>query len=378
MTLQVFRDHDQGAAFVLILVTTPICTLATGLRFLASKRSGRKNNVLEDVFAGLSLAFFLVFCFMFLYLMIKMNGRSLQELALLPPEELIHILKIGWIMSPQYVPNQVFTKMTLVFLYFRIFSADEVFVKWLYGLGILQVMWGIAVYIVKFNLCSPIEFTWDKSVVGGTCIEIGPFLAASETINSLIDFAMIGLAIWIVRSLRMGRGNKIKLAVLFAVGGLSGVIGFIKIAEAYGAAYNNIRSPIWDIVQMASSIICCCAPIYKPLILELGIVKALRSTFGSSAHGSGSGGSGFSKKSAPKPPRWNGNRWTGGGSKEEDTHMSWVRIGGSNAPSSSKEELAWKAEVYGAPYDGSNPPRGAQADGYPMRTLEVRQNVEMV
>lgn len=325
----------------------------------------------------------------------------MPELFVAPPEEITHILKVGWGMSPQYTLNQVFSKLTLIFLYHRVFSVDEVFVRWLYGLGIAQIAWAIPTYVVKWNLCSPIEYTWDKSVPGGTCINIGPFLAATEAFNSLIDFAMIGLAIWIVQTLRMSTANKWKLAVLFSIGGLSGVIGFIKIGEAYSAACkmrppytsrcssrtaadvrrnlqdNNIRSPLWDVIQMATSIICCCAPVYKPLILELGIVKALRSTFGSS--GGGSGSRSYSKSKPPTPPRWNGKKWTGRSSLSESAgsgggghhHQPWLRIGGS-----SKEELAWTAEVYGA--SGANNNQDENAPAYPLRTMEVRQTVEIV
>ncbi len=122
-------------------------------------------------------------------------------------------------MSPQYCGNQLFSKLSLVLLYYRLFSIDETFVRWLYGLSILQIGWFISSYITKWLLCTPIAFTWDKSGTG-TCIDTGAFLAASETINSLVDFAMIGLAIWIVQSLRVDTATKWRLSVLFSLGGL--------------------------------------------------------------------------------------------------------------------------------------------------------------
>ena len=50
MTFQVFKSSDEGAAFVVTLITLPICVLVTILRFVVIKRAGRKIAV-EDWFA---------------------------------------------------------------------------------------------------------------------------------------------------------------------------------------------------------------------------------------------------------------------------------------------------------------------------------------
>lgn len=58
-------------------------------------------------------------------------------------------------------------------------------------------------------------------------------LAAEETINSCVDFAMMAIAIFMVRKLKMKAHLKRKLAAVFVAGGLSGVLGFVKIGEVY-------------------------------------------------------------------------------------------------------------------------------------------------
>lgn len=71
---------------------------------------------------------------------------------------------------------------------------------------------------------------------------------------------------------------------MFALGGLSGLIGFIKIGEAYGDVGSNILNAVWDEVQMAVSIICCCAPIWRTVIPEIPLLQTFWSkTFGSSS-----------------------------------------------------------------------------------------------
>jgi drug/metabolite transporter (DMT)-like permease len=58
MALNVFQDPQETAAWVVCIIFTPICILATVLRFVATKRAGRAFGW-EDWFALLGLVFFL-------------------------------------------------------------------------------------------------------------------------------------------------------------------------------------------------------------------------------------------------------------------------------------------------------------------------------
>ncbi|KAJ0115789.1 hypothetical protein J7T55_010612 [Diaporthe amygdali] len=367
MALEVWKDSQQLGGFILCVVTIPMCCLATGLRFAASKKTTGKVN-LESWLALASLVFFLVYTLMFLYLLTVLNGQSLTELAMGPPETIVHVLKVGWAMSPQFCPNQLLTKLTLLLFYHRIFWINKRFVRWLWCIGVLTVLWTISVYLVKWMLCWPVAYTWDKTLSGGKCIEIPAFLAASETINSVIDFVMIAMAIRIVATLQMSFSEKFRLSILFSVGSLSGIVGFIKIAEAYSAAYTSILDPIWDITQMATSIMCCCAPSFPSLFAGLEMPKPLSSLFSSLRSSKG--------RSAV--------------STDQSKSGSWVPM------SASQPNLAW-TQVSAVHQNDGRPSDGRPSDGYgfdtgsyhrvsdqtvnpsyPMKVVEVRQDVEFV
>ncbi|CAJ2508443.1 Uu.00g134690.m01.CDS01 [Anthostomella pinea] len=313
MAFNVFQNSQQGAAFVICVVTIPLCTIAIILRFISTRRARQKIGY-EDIFALLALLFHLLYTTIFLYLLSRLNGQVYIEIGAVSPSKLIHILKVGWFTSAQYTGNQLFTKLSLLVFYHRLFSINRTFDRWLQFLGILQIAWFVPVYLVKYFFCLPVESIWNLSVPG-KCINIGAFLAATESINSLIDFAMIILAVWIVNSLQMSNHAKWKLGMLFALGGLSGIIGLIKIKEAYSAAYNNFLSPIWDIVQMSTSIICCCAPIYKPLISDLKILKTLKATFSSS-----------DSQSKSRNFSTSGRSWATDSNRYETGDEAWLRL----------------------------------------------------
>lgn len=195
--------------------------------------------------------------------------------------------------------QQLFAKLSLLFLYYRIFSSSRVFVRWCYFLGIVQLIWSIATYLLHYFACMPPQKIWDRTIPGH-CINSAAFLVGGETVNSLVDFALVGLAIWIVQSLQMKTSVKLKLAAIFAFGGLqvplypthpiqalganqtirAGILGFVKIGQGFAQMSTETLAfldPIWATVQQACSVICCCAPVYKPLLPEIGIYRRLRS-----------------------------------------------------------------------------------------------------
>lgn len=191
------------------------------------------------------------------------------------------------------------------------FWSDRTFVRWVHIIAVLHVCWFITFFFFLLFLCKPISKWWDVSgTQPGYCVDGNAFMVPEETINSAIDFAMVVLTVAVIRKLQIKKHLRAKLAFIFIVGGFSGVIGFVKIGLVYGAADTNgrecgflpmylapshmtlcppppvtPRGPVlatrsyqmslaeendtnafWDILQMAASILCACAPMYKSLL----------------------------------------------------------------------------------------------------------------
>lgn len=119
---------------------------------------------------------------------------------------------------------------------------------------------------------------------------------------------------------------------------------------------------------MATSMICCCAPIYKSVFPSLGLIEAVKEKFGS-----------FSLSRTqlnPKDPGGLSGSSLSGSSSRKTWNPNWLRLNGAGP-----EEHAW-ANVSAAPQD--RPLNKANSSGdngdvsYPLRTLEVRQTVEYI
>lgn len=166
----------------------------------------------------------------------------------------------------------------------------------------------------------------------------------------------------------------------------SGIIGFIKIAEAYTAACKRqtrsrslqsrrsesmlttlrldttILDPIWDIAQMATSIICCCAPTFPAIFAGVHIPSKLSSFFTSlrSSRKSSHGGSHMHRSD---PRAWEGN---------SQHNLAWVRA---SADQHKAGRLSDGTASDKGHWDDWSQPQGTP---YAMRTIEARQHVDYV
>lgn len=115
--------------------------------------------------------------------------------------------------------NPTFAKMSLLALYYRIFGVSRTFVRWMWILGILQIGWFFAILICRIMFCLPIRKTWLVDTPGH-CIDTSLLLAAGEAVNAAIAFAMVCLAMYMVRTLALSSSTRWKLRFLFVLGGL--------------------------------------------------------------------------------------------------------------------------------------------------------------
>lgn len=280
MAFEVFKSADQTATFFLCIFTTPICILLTLLRFTTTQRRGR-NIGLEDWLALAALIIYLVWVGYALAAVILQNGRNVLEFGSLPKSTTVAIIQAGYVLDAFYVVNQACTKFSILALYYRIFSVNRTFVYWTYGVSIVTMLWSISMFIERLLVCNPPAKLWDPSIPG-FCVNSQIVIIFAESINSLLDFVMIGMAIYVVQKLNIGTAQKLQLSIIFGIGGLAGIVGPIKIAFAYGKiAVDGTDLPLL-IAQMAASVICCCVPLHRSFIPEMHIFKSLRSTFFSS------------------------------------------------------------------------------------------------
>ncbi|KAK7961768.1 uncharacterized protein PG986_002593 [Apiospora aurea] len=197
-------SSDTGTMFIVNLVAVPVSMIAVGLRFYATWRSGRKQ-AFEDWFAFLSLIALVAHIAMATATLVQMDNRSPESIAFEDPA-LFEILR-----------KTFFFKLSIMALYYRVFSINRVFARWIIAMGAIHIAWGVCLSVLYGVQCYPLAKFW-RPLMPGYCLETGPQVLASEVISSGLDFALVALAMVMVGQIQMKASTKWKLRSLFGLG----------------------------------------------------------------------------------------------------------------------------------------------------------------
>lgn len=115
--------------------------------------------------------------------------------------------------------QQTFAKFSILFLYDRLFGVDRRYAGWIRVIGLVQLIYLVTTVITSVLICRPVQKYWEPQMTTGHCINIAAFLAGVEVTNSGVDFAMMALAVMMVRNLQVKTVTKFKLSLVFMMGG---------------------------------------------------------------------------------------------------------------------------------------------------------------
>ncbi|KAI1495392.1 hypothetical protein F5X96DRAFT_683839 [Biscogniauxia mediterranea] len=347
------QNEQQRAYLAVAVVFTPLSILAVILRFWASKRAGLKPQV-EDWFALLSLALYLAFDGVNFVDAKVANGRNALVLIDVP-EDFAIVRKLIYVALWTYLWQQLFAKFSIIALYRRLFWVKPKCLWCINALIVYHVAW---ITVVSFMLgfhCRPLDKFWNPRL-SGQCIREGTLIAVAESINSLGDFLLVALAVAIVPTLQVSGAAKRRLTVLFGLGVLAGVIGFVKIGISFNdnTIYVFTMVALWSNVQAGVGIVCCCAPVYKPILPTAGFWGRLGSKISFSSLRQRESSQGRSQGTYVHRPR-------------QGHQQDWLQRG-----DGSVRGLVW-SDTHGDSIDLAV----GDADGIPMSGIQVRKDVEM-
>lgn len=110
-------------------------------------------------------------------------------------------------------------KLSILFLYYRIFHASQRFRMVLYAVMTFVLLSGVSALPVFIFGCWPINFFWDKSVQGGVCTAFNNYFYLTEAaINIFIDVILLILPMPMVWKLQISQAQRLGLMGVFALG----------------------------------------------------------------------------------------------------------------------------------------------------------------
>ncbi|PYI05217.1 hypothetical protein BO78DRAFT_470775 [Aspergillus sclerotiicarbonarius CBS 121057] len=188
---------------------------------------------------------------------------------------IIMIAKFLVVAEILYVFNLVWTKLSILLMYYRIFHFPY-FKKWAYAIGTFVILWVICITFLFIFICVPVQKLWYPSLPGHCISQVGTWIAnATSTIAT--DLIILFLPLPQVWKLQLRLSEKIALTIAFGLG------FFVIFASAYrftvlfsytslDSSYTLAPTVGWTAIEMSAGIVSACLPTIRPA-LQLGARK---------------------------------------------------------------------------------------------------------
>ncbi|KAI0449138.1 hypothetical protein F5B21DRAFT_495263 [Xylaria acuta] len=188
------------------------------------------------------------------------------------PADVIYT-KISYASTVLYFTLTSTTKLSILFLYNRIFSINTSFRRQVIALIIIVMGFWVGTVIADLLNCIPLKWTWLNSLDDPRyCFNYNYFWLASGIVEAVIDVAILLLPIPVIYRLRLTKSKRYAIFGVFLVGVFVIISGIVKVILSYAP---NSREPsfnqtqVWTTVHSCTGIICACMPVCWHLIARL-------------------------------------------------------------------------------------------------------------
>ncbi|KAI0100953.1 hypothetical protein GGR51DRAFT_575083 [Nemania sp. FL0031] len=238
--------------------------------------------------------------------------------------------KISFIATVLYFAVTASSKLSILFLYNRLFSVSAKFRRHVIVLSCVVIGYWVGTTVADLLNCIPIKYTWVNSLADPRyCINYNIFWLATGVVEAFIDVLILLLPIEVVLKLHLSTKKKIAVRSVFIIGAFAIVSGVMKVVYGYvpGSRQPSFsRTLLWTTVHSGTGIICACLPVCWPVLVSLG--KFREWNWVPSIKYRGHGFSGWSRLRAGSAPKENVTRYeTPLDTKDRDMNISLNRIG---------------------------------------------------
>ncbi|KAI9037982.1 uncharacterized protein KD926_011414 [Aspergillus affinis] len=187
----------------------------------------------------------------------------------LHPNSVVMIAKYLVVAEILYVFNLVWTKLSILLMYYRIFRFGY-FKTWAYIIGAFIICWVICITFLFVFICVPVQKLWYPYLEGHCINQVGTWIAnaVSTIVTDLIILALPLPQIW---SLQLRSSEKMAVTLAFGLG------FFVVFASAYrfsvlfsytmaDSSYTLAPTVGWTAIEMSAGIISACLPTLRPAL----------------------------------------------------------------------------------------------------------------
>jgi len=150
----------------------------------------------------------------FIFAMMKYGmGLHWREV---PVPDIVMMAKFLLVAEILYVFNLVWTKLSFLIMYYRIFRFPY-FKKWAFIIGGFVIIWVICITFMFLFICVPVQKVWYPELPGHCINQVGTWIA-NATSTIVTDLAILILPIPQIWKLHLRRSEKIVVTLAFGLG----------------------------------------------------------------------------------------------------------------------------------------------------------------
>ncbi|KAH7237926.1 hypothetical protein B0J15DRAFT_503198 [Fusarium solani] len=203
------------------------------------------------------------------------NGLG-KDIWTLTPYSITAITRFCYFLGILYFVQTAFVKLSIVSFYIRIFPAQET-QRLLWGTFIFTSVWGFAFVLVGIFSCRPISYFWHQwdGLHEGTCTDSNATLWSHASFSVALDFWILAVPLWQLRSLQLHWKKKLSVAIMFSVGTLVTIVSIVRFQALvhYGKSMNKTwelyNVSVWSTIETTVGIICVCLPTIRVVLVRI-------------------------------------------------------------------------------------------------------------
>ncbi|KAL1840469.1 hypothetical protein VTJ49DRAFT_466 [Mycothermus thermophilus] len=275
-----------------------------------------------------------------------------RHVWVMPEEHFVPYMKSFYSSIVVYNVAVCLTKISILLMYYRLFSNTILRQIIFVGLGFLG-SWAVTLSILLPMVCMPVHKFWHPTAPG-VCLDQLAIWYVMAGVNVFTDFALFTMPIPVIKSLNLPRRQKVLLFAIFTLGIFPCAVSIYRIRTLGAAAvatdptWDNVDAATFSFLELSVGVVTVCLPTLRPFL-----ARVMPGLFGhllqQSSGAPPSGGIGYGTGATGRASR---NLRRGG------TGVSASSISGARSPglkgkvlseSDSTEELRSAASMGGSP-----------------------------
>lgn len=195
-----------------------------------------------------------------------------RDAWVLPTENVVTSAKWFWAVVPIYIVAVFCTKLSLVYLYLRIWpgqpgrrSSFRIACK---VIAVALVLTALACVCSYVFACRPISAGWRYANTGppGVCTQRVKAGYGYGALNVMFDVIVIVLPIPRLAKLQVSSGQKFGICSCFLVGFVATACSVARLTQLNGLyngkniTWDYLPAGVWSLIEVYCSMICCCMP----------------------------------------------------------------------------------------------------------------------